>query len=68
MLADVTRRDEDVPQSCIAGQSGTVCDIFQIGEGLGIGVGNARTMVLQAEVDDLFWGEVVVADVGGGDL
>ena len=60
-MTDVARRDEDVPQTSLAGQSCTVRHIFQIGQWLGIGVGNARTVVLQAEVDDLLRGEVVVS-------
>ena len=41
-------------------QTGTVSHIFYIRKGLGIGVGDARTMVLLTEIDQLFWRKVVV--------
>ena len=63
LLTDVARCDEDVPKACLMGQTGTVRHIFQIGEWLGIGVGDAWTVVLQTEVDDLLRGEVVVSYV-----
>ena len=68
MLTDVACRDEDVPKTCLVSLAGTVGDIFQIGEWFGIGVGDARTVVLQAKVDKLLWGEFIVSDVRGGDL
>ena len=49
-------------------QTSTVRHIFYIGEGFGVGVGDARTMVLQTAVDELFWREVVVVYLVWGDL
>ena len=47
------------------GQTGTVGDVFEVGEGLGVGVGDARTTVLLTEGDEGFRREVVVVDIGG---
>ena len=41
-------------------QTGTVGDILDIGEGLGLGVGNARTMVFPAEGNDVFRHQFVI--------
>ena len=46
LLADVTCRDEDVPQSLFMRQTGRIRHIFYIGEWLCIGVGDAWTMAL----------------------
>ena len=45
------------------GQTGTVGDVFEVGEGFGIGVGDARTVVLLTEGDEGLGGEVVVLDI-----
>jgi hypothetical protein len=50
------------------GQTGAVGDVFEVGEGFGIGVGDARTVVLLTEGDEGLGGEVVVLDIGGGCL
>ena len=50
------------------GQTGAVGDVFEIGEGFGIGIGDAWTVVLLAEGDEGFRGEVVVLDIGGRGL
>jgi len=65
---DVARRDKDVPESCLMGQTGHIGDIFQIGERLGIGVGDAWAVVLLAEGDKGGWCEVIVVDIGGAGL
>ena len=67
-LTDVASRDEDIPQSFLMGQTGTVRHIFYISEGLGVGVGDARTMMLQTEADQLLRGEVVVVHIVWVDL
>ena len=59
-LTDIASRNKDIPQSFFMSQTGTVGHLFYISEGFGVGVGDARTMVLQTEVDELFWREVVV--------
>lgn len=59
-LTDIASRNKDIPQSFFVSQTGTVRHIFYIGKGFRVGVGDARTMVLQTEVDELFWREVVV--------
>lgn len=60
-LTDVARCHEDIPKVCFVRQSGRVYDILQIRQRLRIGVGDARAMVLQAEVNDLLGREVIVA-------
>ena len=67
-LTDITSGDEDIPQSFFMSQTGTVSHIFYIREGLGIGVSDARTVVLQTEVDELLWREAVVIHLVRGDL
>ena len=67
-LTDIASRDEDIPQSFFVSQTGTVRHIFYIGKGFRVGVGDARTMVLQTEVDQLLRGEVVVVHLVRGDL
>ena len=61
-MTDIACRDEDVPQACFMGKSGSVDDILDVCKRLGIGVGNAGTMMLQAEVDHFFWREAIVTD------
>jgi hypothetical protein len=67
-LTDVASRDEDIPQSFFVSQTGTVRHIFYIGEGFGVSVGDARTVVLKTKVDELFWREVIVVYLVRGDL
>ena len=67
-LTDIASRDEDIPQSFFVSQTGTVRHIFYIGKGFRVGVGDARTMVLQIEADQLLRGEVVVVHLVRGDL
>ena len=50
------------------GQTGAVGDVFEVGEGFGVGVGDAWTVVLLTEGDEGFGGEVVVLDIGGRGL
>ena len=45
------------------GQTGTVGDVFEVGEGFGIGIGDARAVVLLTEGDEGLGGEVVVLDI-----
>ena len=47
-LTDIARRDEDVPESSLMRQPRTINNIFEIGQRLGISVGDAWTMVLLA--------------------
>ena len=68
LLTHIASRDEDIPQAFVVGQTGTVSYIFYIREGFCIGVGDARTVVLQTEIDELLWREVVVIDLVRGDL
>ena len=68
LLTDVACCDEDIPQTCLMGQTGAVGDVFEVGEGFGIGVGDAWTVVLLTEGDEGLRGEVVVLDIGGGGL
>jgi hypothetical protein len=49
-------------------QAGRIRHIFYIGKGFGIGIGDARAVVLQTETDDLLWREVVVIDLIRSDL
>ena len=46
-------------------QPRTIDDIFKIGQRLGIGVGDARTVVLLAECDDILRREFVMIDIRG---
>ena len=68
LLTHIASRDEDIPQPFVVSQTGTVSHIFYIREGFGIGVSDARTVVLQTEVDELLWREVVVIHLVRGDL
>ena len=68
LLTDVAGRDEDVPKAFLMCQTCRVYHIFYIGKGFGIGIGNAWTVVLQTEADDLLWREVVVIDIIRSDL
>jgi hypothetical protein len=68
LLTHIASRDEDIPQAFVVSQTGTVCHIFYIREGFGIGVGDARTVVLQTEIDELLRREVVVIHLVRGDL
>ena len=53
-MADVAGCDKDVPETCFVGQTGTVGDVLDIGEGFGVSVGNAGAMVFLAEGNDFF--------------
>ena len=44
------------------GQTGAVGDVFEVGEGFGIGVGDAWTVVLLTEGNDSFWRQVIVVN------
>ena len=68
LLTDVTSRDEDVPKAFLMCQTRRVRHIFYIGKWLGIGIGDARAMVLLAEADNLLRREVVVIDIIRSDL
>ena len=68
LLTDIACRDEDVPEACLMCQSGGVGDVFYIGERLGVGVGDARTVVLPAEGDDSLGREAVAFHLVGGCL
>lgn len=63
-LTNVTSCHEDVPESLLMGQTGSLRHIFYIGKGLRIGVGDARTVMLQAKTNHLFWRQVVMARLG----
>ena len=60
-MVDVAGSDEDVPKAFLMSQFGDVGDIFDIGEGFGVSVGDAGTAMLQAEGDNIFGREVVMA-------
>ena len=62
LLTHIACCDEDIPQAFVVSQTGTVSHIF------GIGVGDARSLVLQTEIDQLLWREVVVIHLVRGDL
>ena len=62
LLAHVARRDEDIPKPGLVGLPRTVNGIFKIGQRLGIGVGNGRTAVLQAERNDVRRRQLVMMD------
>ena len=64
LLTDVARGDEDVPETCLMGQTGAVGDVFEVGEGFGVGVGDARTVVLLAEGHEDLGCDVVMVNVG----
>jgi len=68
LLTYITRRDEDIPKALLMRQTRRVRHIFYIGKGFCIGIGDARTVVLQAETDDLLRREVVVTDIIRRDL
>ena len=51
--ADVSCCDEYVPQVVFVGESCDVGDVFDVGEWLSIGVGDAGALVLEADVDHL---------------
>ncbi len=50
------------------GQTGAVGDVFEVGQGLGVGIGDARTLVLLTEGDEGFRREIVMVDIGGRGL
>jgi hypothetical protein len=68
LLTDVASRDEDVPKAFLMRQARCVCHIFYIGKGFRISIGDARTVVLLAETDDLLRREVVVIHLVRSDL
>ena len=68
LLTDVASRDKDVPEPFLMLQTRRIYHIFYIGKGFGIGIGNAWTVVLQTEADDLLRREVVVIDIIRSDL
>ena len=68
LLTNVASRHEDVPQSVFVCQASRIRHIFYIGERLGIGVGDAWTMVFQTETDHSLWREVIMADIWRSDL
>lgn len=63
-LTNVTCCYEDVPESLLMGQTGSLRHIFYIGKGLRIGVGDAWTVMLQAKTNHLFWHQVIMAHLG----
>ena len=67
-LTDIASRDEDVPKAFLVCQTSRIQDIFYISEGFGIGVGDARAVVLLTEADDLLGREVVVIHLIRRDL
>ena len=68
LLADVACRNEDVPEACLVCKAGGVGDVFYIGKRLGVGVGDARTVVFPAEADYLLRREAVAFHLVGGCL
>ena len=68
LLTDVASCDEDIPKTFFMRQARRVCHIFYIGKGFRIGIGDARTVVLLTETDDLLWCEVVVIHLVRSDL
>ena len=61
-------RNENVPNACFMSQLGAVGYVFQIGKRLGIGVGNARLMVLLAEGYQLLRRQFVMVGLIGRNL
>jgi hypothetical protein len=49
-------------------QTSTVNDVFNVSEWFGVGIGDAWTMVLQAEIDYLLGREIVVFHIIRGNL
>ena len=68
LLTDITRCNEDVPESFLMRQTRRIYHIFYIGKGFGVGVGDAWAVVLLTEADDLFRREVVVIHLVRCDL
>ena len=64
-MADVAGCYEDVPETSFVSQPGTVGNVLDIGEGFGVGVGNAWTTVFLAEGDEGLRGYLIMIDVGG---
>ena len=50
------------------GQTCAVGDVFDVGEGFGVGLGDAWAMVLLTEGDDVFGCQFVVVDICRRDL
>jgi hypothetical protein len=63
-LTNVTCCYEDVPESLLMGQTGSLRHIFYIGKGLRIGIGDAWTVMLQAKTNHLFWRQIIMAHLG----
>ena len=49
-------------------QSRTIDDILEIGQRLSIGVGDARTMVLLTEGNDILRRQLIIIDISGRSL
>ena len=67
-MADVAGCYEDVPETSFVSQPGTIGDVLDIGEGFGVGVGNAWAMVFPAEGNDLFGLQFVIRNLRGRNL
>ena len=63
LLTDVARRNEDVPQSVLMSQTGCVGDILDVGQRLGVGLGDAGTLMLEADGDDILGSQFIVVDL-----
>ena len=68
LLTDIARRNEDIPQTSIVCQTGRVGDVLYIGEGFGIRVSNAWTLVFQTKGNDIVWLEIIMANLMGRGL
>jgi hypothetical protein len=63
LRTDISCRNKDIPKACLMSQTGTISDIFQIGEWLRVGIGNAWAMVFLTEGHEGFRRQIVVRDI-----
>ena len=54
-MTNIACCDEYIPEATLVSQMGTIDDVFDVGERLGVGVGDTRTVMLLAEGYHFFW-------------